>query len=180
YEGLNIGRFEVTRAQFAEFDKSYPVEAGTENHPANRVSFERAKAYCEWLTKTTGQLYRLANEDEGATLYEKTDANENTLDYWAGHAVNPEDAARLREQLRSLGGNAPLLRPVGSFKGAGKEEMVFDLGGNVAEWVVGKDGKGKIVGGSADAPADAKLSQRKPAPEYVGFRVVKGAPAAKP
>jgi formylglycine-generating enzyme required for sulfatase activity len=156
------------------------VEIGQENYPANRISFEQAKAYCDWLSKTRGEVYRLANVDEVAALYEKSDATENTLDYWAGHAVNPEDAARLREKLQPLGNNAPLLRPVGSFKGAGKEDTVFDLGGNVAEWVIGKDGKGKVIGGSADTPADAKQGQRRPAPEYVGFRVIKGAPVAKP
>jgi dipeptidyl aminopeptidase/acylaminoacyl peptidase len=174
YEGIDIGRFEVTRAQFAQFEKGYATPVGQENYPANRISLEQAKAYCNWLSKQTGQVYRLPNEDEVASLYDKADAAENTLDYWAGHSVNPEDARMLVDKVRSLGGEAPLLKTVGSFKGAGKEEMVFDLGGNVAEWVVGKDGKGKIMGGSADAPADAKQSLRRPAPEYVGFRVVKG------
>ena len=63
---------------------------------------------------------------------------ENTLDYWAGYAVNPDDAMRLEEKLKQLRGRAPLLKDVGSFKGAGTDEMVFDLGGNVAEWVVAK------------------------------------------
>lgn len=36
-----------------------------------------------------------------------------------------------------------------------------------------KDGSGKIMGGSADTPADAKLGERRPSLDYVGFRVVK-------
>ena len=38
-----------------------------------------------------------------------------------------------------------LLKEVGSLAGAGKagEELVFDLGGNAAEWAVAKDGSGK-------------------------------------
>jgi hypothetical protein len=181
YEGHEIGRFEVTRAQFAQFQGEYPVAPGQENHPANRISFEQAKAYCDWLSKKTDQVYRLPTEDEVASLYEKSDAGDNTLDYWAGHAVNPEDTQALRDKLQSLGGEAPLLRPVGSFKGVGKDDLVFDLGGNVAEWVIGKDGKGKIIGGSADTPADTKQEQRRPAPEYIGFRVIKGAaPPKKP
>ena len=52
---------------------------------------------------------------------------------------------------------------------------MFDLGGNVAEWVVLKDGKGKPYGGSADAPADARLAARQPGPGYIGFRVIQGA-----
>ena len=155
------------------------MEPGQENLPANRISFEQAKAYCEWLSKMTGQVYRLANEVEVAALYEKSDAAENTLDHWAGHAVNPDDAARIRANLQGLGSNAPLLRPVGSFKGVGKDDLVFDLGGNVAEWVIGKDGKGKVIGGSADTPADSKQGLRRPAPEYIGFRVVKGGAGPK-
>jgi len=177
HKGLAIGRFEVTRAQYAQFDKEYKVHPGTENYPANGTAFEQAQAYCVWLSKLTGQTYRLPNADEAKILYDETSAAENTLDYWAGYTVNPEDAARLREEIKGLGGSAPLLKEVGSFKGAGKEDLVFDLGGNVAEWVVAKDGKGKIMGGSADMPADVKSARRQHAPEYVGFRVVKEQPA---
>jgi dipeptidyl aminopeptidase/acylaminoacyl peptidase len=47
---VQIGRFEVTRAQYKAFDAAYAVKPGTENHPASGVSFERAKAYCVWLS----------------------------------------------------------------------------------------------------------------------------------
>jgi dipeptidyl aminopeptidase/acylaminoacyl peptidase len=176
---LDIGRFEVTRAQYAQFDKTYKVEPGKENYPANNITFEQARGYVEWLSKTTGQDYRIAGEPEAELLYATPGGPENTLDYWAGYAVNPDDAARLRQKLGELGGRAPLLKEVGSFKGAGTDELVFDLGGNVAEWVVAKDGRGIVMGGSADTPVDAKLRARAPAPEYIGFRVVKGS-TAKP
>jgi dipeptidyl aminopeptidase/acylaminoacyl peptidase len=175
-KGLEVGRFEITRAQYAQFDKSYKVEPGKENYPANNISFEQAKAYCEWLSKATGQLYRLATEAEAESLYSTPAGPENTLDFWAGYAVNPDDAARLGRKLGEVGG-AALLKEVGSFKGEGKDDPVFDLGGNVAEWVIAKDGTGRVMGGSADTPVDAKLRTRKPAPEYTGFRVIKGAPA---
>ncbi|HEV3025449.1 MAG TPA: SUMF1/EgtB/PvdO family nonheme iron enzyme, partial [Pirellulales bacterium] len=170
---LQLGRFEITRAQFAEFDKTYAVDAGTDNYPANRITFEQAKDYCAWLSKQTGATYRLPNEDEAEDLYDKAAGTQNTLDYWAGYAVNPDDARRLQEKVKELGGKAPLLREVGSFQGAGDEEPVFDLGGNVAEWVTKKDDKGELQGGSADRPADAKQATNRPALEYQGFRVVK-------
>jgi hypothetical protein len=115
----------------------------------------------------------LPAEKEAETLYDAPEAGDNTLDAWAGYAVNPDDALRLRDKLKELGGKAPLLKEVGSGKGTGADP-VFDLGGNVAEWVVLSDGKGRACGGSADTPADDRLTSRKPAPEYVGFRVIKG------
>jgi dipeptidyl aminopeptidase/acylaminoacyl peptidase len=174
---LEIGRFEVTRAQYAVFDKSYKIDAGTENYPANAISFDRAKAYCEWLSKQTGQTYRLPKEAEVASLY-KDRPNENTLDYWAGYSLNPEDAQRLEEKIKVLPGGAPLLREVGSFSGQGEdgEDLVFDLGGNVAEWVVAADGTGKTLGGSADRASDPKARYRPADAAYTGFRVVRGAP----
>lgn len=170
---LQIGRYEVTRAQFAAFEKNYKVEPGTGNYPANGVTFDQAKAYTEWLSKLTGQTWRLPTEKETAGWYDKRDG-ENTLDYWAGYAPNPDDANRLQQKVKQLGGNAPLLKPAGTFTGSGKEgeELVFDLGGNVAEWVT-TDGKGRALGGSADCPADVR-SVCNAAPEYVGFRVVRG------
>jgi dipeptidyl aminopeptidase/acylaminoacyl peptidase/formylglycine-generating enzyme required for sulfatase activity len=175
---LEIGRFEVTRAQFAVFDKNYKLDRGAENYPANGITFEQARAYTDWLSKLTGQIWRIPNENEASGKYGKKES-ENTLDYWAGYAPNPDDTQRLRESLKQLPGSAPLLKGVGSFAGQGQEneDLIFDLGGNVAEWVLTTDGKGKVVGGSADCPSDPR-STCTPSPEYIGFRVVRGAPSA--
>jgi dipeptidyl aminopeptidase/acylaminoacyl peptidase/formylglycine-generating enzyme required for sulfatase activity len=175
---LEIGRFEVTSAQFFAFDKNYKLERGTENLPVTGVTLEQAKAYADWLNKLTGQVWSLPNENEMVGKYDKKEG-ENTLDYWVGYAPNPDDTLRLREKLKELPGSAPLLKPVGSFVGHGQanEELLFDLGGNAAEWVLTADGKGKAMGGSADCPADTR-STCTPSPEYIGFRVVRG--AAKP
>ena len=170
---LEVGRFEVTRAQYATFDKGYAIDPGTNNYPANGITFDQAKAYCEWLSKKTGRTYRLPNESEAGSLY-KPRTGENTLDYWAGYALNPEDAERLDTKIELLSGKAPLLREVGSFSGEGEDgqELVFDLDGNVAEWVVAADGTGKTLGGSADRPADPKARYRPADAAYTGFRVV--------
>ena len=175
---VEVGRFEVTRAQFAAFDKNYKMDPGTENYPANGVTFEQAKAYADWLSKLTSQNWRLPTEKEAAGWYDKKDG-ENTLDFWTGYAPNPDDTNRLRLKVKELGGNAPLLKTVGSFPGQGLEdlELVFDLGGNVAEWVVLPEGRGKTEGGSADCPSDPRSSCLAAA-EYIGFRVVRS--VAKP
>jgi dipeptidyl aminopeptidase/acylaminoacyl peptidase len=163
-----VGRFEVTRAQFRAFDPSYSFPAGTEAYPATNVSFEKAQQYCDWLSKKTGRKYRLGTEEEMGILLTRS-RTENTLDFWAGYAVNHDDAARLDPLVQQAGPGA-LLRPAGSFPGAG-DDPVFDLGGNAAEWVVGKDGKPKVLGGSADMPADSKAPVTS-RPDYIGFRVV--------
>jgi dipeptidyl aminopeptidase/acylaminoacyl peptidase len=177
---LEIGRFEVTVAQYADFRKTTRVDASNQNHPISGITLEDAKAYVEWLSKYTGQTWRIPFEDEVKDLYENRDG-ENTLDYWADYPANPEDATRLREKAKELGGTAPLLKEVGSFHPQGKddEEPIYDLGGNAAEWVLTRDGKGKLIGGSADCPADTE-SSCTPAPEYIGFRVVRGAPKPAP
>jgi dipeptidyl aminopeptidase/acylaminoacyl peptidase len=176
-----VGRFEVTRAQYAAFDKDYKVAPGTENFPANGITFEQAQAYCKWLSDLTGETYRLPNESEVSDLY-KVRAGENTLDYWAGYAPNPEDAKRLQAKVNELAGDAPLLREVGSFSGQSDdgEELVFDLGGNVAEWVVTPSGEGKTLGGSADRPADPAAPDAPAELPYTGFRVAHIAPPPKP
>jgi dipeptidyl aminopeptidase/acylaminoacyl peptidase len=189
---LEVGRFEVTLGQFSVFSRlaqatkngaTRETAAATElDRPARKIALKDAQDYAAWLSQATGQIWRIAYEDEVKSLYENRDG-ENTLDYWAGYAPNPEDAAKLREAAKKLSGTAPLLKEVGSFHGQGKEleEPLYDLGGNVAEWVLARDGKGKVIGGSADCPADPK-SNCTPAPEYVGFRVVRGEakPAPKP
>lgn len=173
--GLEIGRFEVTRAQFAAFDPTCEFAPGTGNFPAGGVSFDKARDYAAWLTKLTGQVWRIPSEDEVAKLYEGA-SGENTLDHWAGYALNPDDARRLAAKVKELGGPAALLKEVGRFAGAGKdgEEPVFDLGGNVSEWVVGKDEKGRKIGGSADQPSDPKARDGEASAECTGLRVVRG------
>jgi dipeptidyl aminopeptidase/acylaminoacyl peptidase len=191
---LNIARFEVTQAQFAQFQTltcmvkmkqvdrkctAFELRVDTaRNFPQAGTTLEDAKAYVAWLSQLTNQVWRLPYEDEVKDLYASRD-NENTLDYWAGYAPNPEDTTKLRIKAKELGGTASLLKEVGSFAGKGgdDEEPIYDLGGNVAEWVLTRDGKGKVIGGSADCPADPKANCTA-APEYVGFRVVRG--AAKP
>jgi dipeptidyl aminopeptidase/acylaminoacyl peptidase len=173
--GVDIGRFEVTRAQFAAFDPAYSYPPGTGDYPANGVPIERATAYCEWLSARTGETYRLAHEGEVAAIYEAARGSGNTLDHWAGYQPNRDDAGRLAARIGELPGDAPLLMKVGSFPGGGDDDPVFDLGGNAAEWVTGSDGEGRLIGGSADRSSDPKTAGIEAGEEYRGFRVLKEA-----
>jgi dienelactone hydrolase len=171
FNGSKVGRFEVTRAQFAQFDATYAVPLGRENFPANAITFEQAGKYCAWLNQLTDERWRLPNEKEAEKLYETGETDENTLDHWAGYVPNPEDAVRLRASIAALGAGA-LLREAGSFAGSG-EDPVFDLGGNVTEWTTDKNGGPVLSGSSADQPKEPHAGKSAAGTDYSGFRVIR-------
>jgi hypothetical protein len=171
FEGLVVGRFEVTRAQYAASDPGYELVPGEENLPVTGLAFERAQAYAEWLAATTGRPFRLPTEAEAKRLAKAAGHGGNTLDRWAGYTPNPEDAERLAAALAELAA-AALLLPVGQHPGQGGEP-VFDLDGNAAEWAVGEGGRGVAVGPSAERSTDARSSTAASA-DYTGWRVVVG------
>ena len=109
--GLEIGRFELTeqtvwscREKTVKYAKPmrradssihFPAKEDlNQNQPINGIILEDAQAYITCLSKATGQTWRIPYEDEVKGLYEHRDG-ENTLDYWAGYAPNPEDAAQV-------------------------------------------------------------------------------------
>ncbi|MDD3641972.1 MAG: prolyl oligopeptidase family serine peptidase, partial [Candidatus Krumholzibacteria bacterium] len=92
-KGFRIGRFEVTRAQYAAFDTTCRYPAGTGNWPATGMDVERARGYCRWLSEKTGRAFELptAAEFDSLTAASGCDpAKENTLDWWAGYAPTPD------------------------------------------------------------------------------------------
>lgn len=169
YKKMEISRFEVTRAQWACFDKSYQVEPGTGNYPITGITFAQAQEYTAWLSTQCGEKFRLPRENEIEILYDSRSGN--TFDYWAGYTVNPDDYRNLVSELTKFKDEPVLLKPVGVFTPMG-DEPVFDLDGNAAEWVEIEVGKGKACGGSADCPLD-KSSLIEPRPQYIGLRVVR-------
>jgi hypothetical protein len=189
FEGMKVGRFEVTRAQFQAFRPSYEIAPGTENYPVSGVTYEDAGAYCEWLRAKTGRRFRLPTTEEMTKLVEKAKANlaeENNLDHWIGYAPTPDEREMLAAKIQQLEKSRALIEEVGSFRpvfgmapgdsGPGgssdsRGAAVYDLGGNVSEWVTDKDG-GKVMGLSVVSPRDKALPYAPPLPKYVGFRVV--------
>ncbi len=170
FQGLEVGRFEVTRAQFAACDRKVAFTAATADRPGTGIGFERAKAYVAWLAERTGRRFRLPTEEEAGRLAKAAGSGGNTLDRWAGYAPNPEDRDRLLDAAKGLGADAPLLLPAGSLPGAG-DGAVFDLDGNAAEWATTVAGAGVAFGASADRPADARAGAA-PGTAYTGLRVV--------
>ncbi len=174
-EGIVASRFEITRAQFAEFLKENPNfkhswKKGTDNLPANGISFEEAMAYCRWLSEKTGEKYRLPRQEEFKKLLSLAKRSGNTLDWWSGYSPNPGEAEEIRRYIKEKLGFEALIKPVGGFYSA---KGVYDLKGNLAEWVLEGKNQGKVMGLSCWHTSD-KNSLYSPPPAYlVGFRVVK-------
>jgi dienelactone hydrolase len=173
FEGIKIGRFEVTRAQFHAFDPNFTVEPGTDNYPVTAISLPLAQTYCMWLSEKTGRSFRLPTEEEMEKLLKASESNlpfENTLDYWAGSQLTPDELESLQEKIDEIEKTRLLIEPVGSFRPFG-EAGVYDLGGNVAEWVVADGRVGRIMGYSAVNSCDKRSQYKRPPLTYVGFRV---------
>jgi dipeptidyl aminopeptidase/acylaminoacyl peptidase len=178
FEGLEVGRFEVTRAQFASIiedaDASTAHASSADaSMPATAMTFDQAREYVRRLAERASRPYRLPTVAEAEKLAKTAGSGGNTLDHWAGYAHNPEDAANISERLAALGRPSTLLMPVGSLPGKG-EPMIFDLDGNAAEWAVDEQGGGRPIGPSADRAAKSLDENGRPAADYIGLRVVVG------
>lgn len=218
-----VGRFEVTRAQYRAFvaQSGHVVELGchvrapvwklaptlswqdpgypqTDNDPVACVSHGDAKAYLAWLSKRSGQRYRLLTDPEwhhvaAGSAKDMADpallcAIGNGADETAKEANPAWAVAPCRDGFRHTA-------PVGSF--AASPWGLSDLSGNLWEWVetcppdpsvpgqpfpppICREDEGRILrGGSwADPPAVRMLDSRivsEPGirDQVAGFRVAR-------
>ncbi|WP_340202690.1 prolyl oligopeptidase family serine peptidase [Ascidiimonas sp. W6] len=167
-DSISLGRFEVTNAQFKAYRDTHGFKIGQDNYPV-LLKFEEAKAYTAWLSKITGDKYRLPTPEEAKKLHEKAlkvGKKENTLSYWAGYDITLDEVPILREKLIEL--TNELVMEVGRFSSIKIENAaVYDLGGNVAEYCT----NGSSYGFSAYDFVDSV--HKKPARSaYNGLRVV--------
>lgn len=206
-----LGRFEVTREQFRAFTKAtgHPLRPSCSNeagglsavsaakpgfdvngwHPMVCVTWTDANAYAAWLTKITGKAYRLATAAE----WEFAARSGNPYPYQNGTPKISMGEARFA--LASAAPAAKGTTPAGSF--AANARGLFDLHGNVAEWVedcgasslkdAPKNGKAIIMsgcqrvikGGGWHSPAeDVRFAARTAVPggtvsNGIGFRVAR-------
>lgn len=171
-----IGRYEVTVAEFRAFaaatqyapsadcrvasggawlrlpergwqDPGFAAPAA-EAEPVVCVSWDDAKAYADWLSKTTGKAYRLPSETEweyaargGTTTpryFGDRDSDESSLLSVACDYANVYDASAVVElafpqpNARCSDGHT-YVAPVGSFKPNAFD--LYDMIGNAREWV---------------------------------------------
>ena len=154
--GFYIDKYEVTNRQYAEFVKATghrvpevdsPVDkdtwntwvgtaapSGYEHHPVINVSWDDAKAYCEWVGK------RLPTDIEWQQACQGTGG----LEYpWGSSFVEGNTNSE------GSGDGFEKTSPVGSFPGRDSPYGAMDMSGNVWEWTSTKEvGLGAIFGGS--------------------------------
>jgi len=173
-DSIAIGRFEVTNAQFAEFDDRHEYPAVQANYPVTGISRDQIQQYIKWLNDHTNASYRLPNNKEAESFQEearKVAPSENSLNYWAGYDITIDEVPEFRKKLKEL--DHTLLKEVGSYKGVKiGQAHIYDLGGNAAE-LFGQPDSNNIYGYSAVSFVDERNEKATAPILYTGFRVIK-------
>jgi formylglycine-generating enzyme required for sulfatase activity len=166
-QAIAVGRFEITRDQYAAFVRETGYNGGDHcvtfesnqpkdranrsflnpgyaqggNHPAVCVSWVNARAYVDWLSRTTGKAYRLLSEAEFEYVARAGSAARYGASNDPAELCNFANGADQSAKSAGLPPNAPYMNckdgypftaPVGSFAVNGFG--VYDMIGNVWEW----------------------------------------------
>jgi formylglycine-generating enzyme required for sulfatase activity len=119
---------------------------GRGKRPVINVSWEEATQYAIWLSKITGKQYRLLTEAE----YEYATRAGSTTTYPWGNDIKLNGEPMANCDICGSQWDSKQTAPVGSF--APNEFGLFDMLGNVLEWVEDCDNYG-YVGAPQDGSA---------------------------
>ena len=133
-----VSQHEITFDQYELFAKRQGMPLPGDNRwgrgdrPVINVSWEEADMYAKWLSEQTGMRYRLPTEAEWEYLAKSGKAQEYA---WGNNAKDAAGYANCRRHCDSefTGIFSGKTAPVGSYKA--NDFGVFDMAGNVAEWV---------------------------------------------
>lgn len=126
-----MGVTEVTNAQYEQFDPAHKKLRGrdgsskTDDEPVAFVTWQEANAFCAWLSKKEGKLYRLPTEAE----WEYACRAGTTSQFNTGEKLTAEQANI--GQTKDEKAQATTV-PVASYKA--NAWGLFDMHGNVMEW----------------------------------------------
>lgn len=134
---LTITKYQVSRAEYARCvadgtcaaaEPEFRVADGIDV-PVTGVSFTDAETYAAWLSRQTGETWRLPTDEELAFA-----AGSRFPDDALGSSANPADRwlATYRKDAERTANRDGVPKPLGHF---GENELgVADFGGNVWEW----------------------------------------------
>jgi formylglycine-generating enzyme required for sulfatase activity len=125
-----IGRYEVTNRQYAQCakagicaGKAYGID--DDLYPVVNVTWYDAKIYCEWIG---GRLPTEAEWDKAASWNEQTKTKST---YPWGEVLDCSYANYSSENSSCVG----KAMPVGSYESGKSPYSLYDMGGNILEWV---------------------------------------------
>jgi serine/threonine-protein kinase PpkA len=193
---LAVSAYEITAGEYRNFlsatksGEARRFSISDDNLPAYGISWDEAEAYVTWLSRETGEHYRLPS----ATEWEYAARADTTTTYNWGNELGENRANCLDCKSEFQGEPAP----VGSFPP--NRWKLYDVHGNVWEWtkdcvdpnsappfnglpqLFGNCESRELRGGSAESDgwsirASARaFGQRKMKDSDVGFRVVRDLP----
>ncbi|PNW52804.1 UNVERIFIED_CONTAM: hypothetical protein BEN50_10025 [Euhalothece sp. KZN 001] len=126
-----MGRYPVTQAQYQAVMGENPSRFKGENNPVERVSWHKAKEFCQKLSEQTGKTYRLPSEAQ----WEYACRAGTTTPFYFGETIST-DQANYNGNSTYGNGKRGVYRgqttPVGSFPP--NAFGLYDMHGNVWEW----------------------------------------------
>jgi formylglycine-generating enzyme required for sulfatase activity len=163
-DGFWMGKFEVTNAQYRRFKSGHNSgshegnDLNEDSQPVVNVSWDDAKAFCEWLSSRTGRTFRLPTEAEweyacraGTRTARFTGDSDASLEGYANVADATAKRAWSNWTTFSWSDGHNVASPVGSFKP--NPWGLYDMIGNVWEWC--EDWHGPYSSASVKNPTGA-------------------------
>ena len=134
-----------SRPTRARLGADFPLDRGWGwgDRPAIGMTDQGAKGYAKWLSKKTGREYRIPTEAEWIYACRARKQGEKT------------DIEALKKHAWFEANSEGKTHPVGQLEA--NAFGLYDMVGNVTEWVDGIDGDTAVLGGSYRTPAE-KLS----------------------
>ncbi|HET6906767.1 MAG TPA: SUMF1/EgtB/PvdO family nonheme iron enzyme [Rhodanobacteraceae bacterium] len=205
-DAFAIGRTEVTRSEYAQFarethrpaascveafhpfsrwrglkwnDPGFPQ---TGDHPAVCVSWSDAAAYAAWLSRRTGEPYRLPTESEWLRTARGVPAGSPCA---RGNVDDATRQTKLDNDRFACSDGAAETAPVGRYAPSGVG--AYDMYGNVSEWLDGGSAGERVFRGLSwrDGSHQTVLGRKGTAGSdigytSIGFRVVRVIDARHP